>query len=184
MESAANLTTFQWAKASADGVERNRFSLWSRELIARWGSSNCRNSGKVCTDGDRPQQQVRAGLAPTPRHSEAATGSAWCYTWITYSIQPRTQADSFGPTNPTVQPFRCANSELVMLTRTGAWEFGIGDLRSLKIQEACIPNHDDVEEERLDPALAISSSIGSFLINAHRRTSRCNIRITFLLRTA
>jgi len=42
----------------------------------------------------------------------------------------------------------------------------------------------DVEEERLEPALAISSSIGSFLINSHRRTSRCNIRITFLLRTA
>ena len=42
----------------------------------------------------------------------------------------------------------------------------------------------DVEEERLDPALTISSSIGSFLINSHRRTSRCNIRITFLLRTA
>ena len=52
MESAANLTTFRLAKASADGVERNRFSLWSTELMARSGFSNCRNSGKVCIDGD------------------------------------------------------------------------------------------------------------------------------------
>ena len=105
---------------------------------------------------------------------------------ITYILfQPATEADSFAPTNPTIQPFRCANSELVVLVLNRSLGIsGIGDLRSLKIQKACIPNHDDVEEECLDPPLAISSSIGSFLINSHRRTSRCNIRITFLLRTA